>query len=152
ASLLLSMFREMLRIRIVEEKLVELHPEQEIRSPTHLYIGEEAIATGVCLNLMPTDYVYGTYRGHGIYLALGGDLNAFMAELYGREDGCARGRGGSMHMVAPERGLMGCSAIVGGTIPIATGSALAAKLSGSGSVAVSFFGDGAADEGVLYES
>jgi pyruvate dehydrogenase E1 component alpha subunit len=146
------MYTEMLRIRLVEEALASLYPQQEIRSPLHLYVGQEAIAVGVCLTLTPTDYVFGTYRGHGIYLAVGGDLGAMMAELYGREGGCARGRGGSMHLTAPERGLLGCSAIVGGTIPLAVGAALAAKLSNSGAVAAAFFGDGAIDEGVFYES
>jgi len=151
-ELLQEMYREMLRIRLVEERLASLYPAQEIRSPLHLYVGQEAVAVGVCLNLTPSDYKFGTYRGHGLYLAVGGDLNAMMAELYGREEGCARGRGGSMHMTAPDRGLLGCSAIVGGTVPLAVGTALAAKLSGSGRVAAVFFGDGAVDEGVFYES
>ncbi len=151
-ELLKTMFTEMLRVRLVEEKLASLYPEQEIRSPLHLYLGQEAIAVGVCLNLLPTDYKFGTYRGHGLYVASGGALGAMMAELYGREAGCARGRGGSMHMTAPERGLLGCSAIVGGTVPLAVGAALAASLSGSGRVAAAFFGDGAIDEGVFYES
>lgn len=151
-DLLRTMYTEMLRIRLAEEKLASLYPEQEMRSPLHLYLGEEAIAVGVCLNLLPTDQKFGTYRGHGLYLAAGGDLGAMMAELYGRAGGCARGRGGSMHLAAPERGLLGCSAIVAGTIPLAVGTALAAKLSGSGAVAATFFGDGAIDEGVFYES
>lgn len=151
-ELLQAMYREMLRIRLVEERLASLYPAQEIRSPLHLYVGQEAVAVGVCLNLTPSDYKFGTYRGHGLYLAAGGDLNAMMAELYGREEGCARGRGGSMHMTAPDRGLFGCSAIVGGTVPLAVGSALAATLSASGRVAAAFFGDGAVDEGVFYES
>jgi TPP-dependent pyruvate/acetoin dehydrogenase alpha subunit len=152
SDLLLSLYRQMVRIRLVEEKLIELHPEQEMRSPLHLYIGEEAIAVGVCANLARDDYTLGTYRGHGLYVARGGDLGAMMAELYGKADGCAGGRGGSMHMVDPENGLLGCSAIVGGTIPLAVGAALAGKMRDDGRVAAVFFGDGAADEGVFFES
>ncbi len=147
-----TLYRSMALIRLAEQKIAELYPEQEIRSPVHLYIGQEAIAAGVCLGVGKEAYLFGTYRGHGIYLARGGSLKAMFAELYGKEAGCCKGRGGSMHLAAPEVGLMGCSAIVGGTIPAAVGAALAARLRKTGHVAVAFFGDGAADEGTLHES
>jgi acetoin:2,6-dichlorophenolindophenol oxidoreductase subunit alpha len=147
-----AMYRTMVRIRKTEEKLVDLYPEQEIRCPTHLYIGQEAVAAGVCVNLRQDDRIFSTYRGHGHYLAKGGDLRALMAELYGKNTGCAKGKGGSMHLIQPEIGMMGTSAIVGGTIPLAVGTALASAMQGRDQASVSFFGDGAAEEGVLHES
>jgi TPP-dependent pyruvate/acetoin dehydrogenase alpha subunit len=118
----------------------------------HLSIGQEAVSAGVCCALHKTDRIYGTYRGHGIFIAKGGELRKMFAELYGKDTGCARGKGGSMHLVAPEVGLMGCSAIVASTIPVATGDALASQMQGRSRVVVSLFGDGAVDEGVFFES
>ena len=148
----LSLHQTMLRIRMVEEKIAELYPQQEMKCPCHLYIGQEAVAAGVCATLSGEDYLFGTYRGHGIYLAKGGDLKALMAELYGKETGATRGRGGSMQLVAPEVGFLCASAIVGGTIPIGVGAALAATFRGRGQVSVVVFGDGATEEGVFHES
>jgi pyruvate dehydrogenase E1 component alpha subunit len=147
------MYVTMLRIRRFEEKVAELvYPLKEIICPCHLYIGQEAVATGVCSALKKEDWVFSTHRSHGHYIAKGGDIKALMAELYGKETGCSRGRGGSMHLSSPEQGLAGSSAIVAGTIPLAVGAALAFSMQGRDSVAVAFFGDGAASEGVFYES
>ena len=142
----------MLYLRLFEEKIIALYPEQEMKTPVHLGIGQEAVATGCLSDLRPEDYVYSNHRGHLHYLAKGGDPFAFAAELYGREKGCARGRGGSMHLVDERVGLMGSTAIVSGGVPIATGAALGFKLQGKDSVAMVFMGDGAVDEGVVYES
>lgn len=147
------LYENMLRIRLFEERVAELLAnETEIKCPTHLYIGQEAVAVGVCANLRNDDYVFSTHRSHGHYLAKGGDLKALMAELYGKAAGCSKGRGGSMHLASPDVGLPGSSAIVAGTIPIAIGAAMAFKMQKKDSVSVVFFGDGAANEGVFYES
>jgi pyruvate dehydrogenase E1 component alpha subunit len=148
----IELYKAMLRIRLAEERVVSIYPTDKIQSPVHLSIGQEAIAAGVCLAMKPEDHIYGTYRGHGIYLAKGGSLDKMFAELYGKETGCAKGRGGSMHLVDASVGLMGCSAIVGSTIPVAVGDALAARMDGGKRVVVAFFGDGALDEGVFFES
>ena len=152
STILRTMYQTMLKIRNIEEKIAELYPEQEMRCPTHLYIGQEAIATGVCANLRREDYVLGTYRGHGIYLAKGGDMKAMLAELYGKKTGCAKGKGGSMHLVAPEVGFLGTSALVAGCIPLAVGAALGSVMQKDNRVAVVFFGDAATEEGVFHES
>jgi len=142
----------MLRIRIVEETIAALLEQNEIRCPTHLYTGQEAIAVGVCAALTKEDYILGGHRSHGHYLAKGGDLRALMAELYGKATGCSGGRGGSMHLVATEVGLLGTVPLVAATIPIAVGVALASQLRGDQKVSVSFFGDGATEEGHFHES
>lgn len=149
---LLSLFRTMLRIRLVEESLVEPILSGEIRCPCHLYSGEEAVATGLCAALTREDAVFGNHRSHGHYLAKGGSMDAMVAEIYGRETGCCRGRGGSMHLIDPENGVLGVVPIVAGTISLALGAALASSIRGDRRVAVTFFGDGATGEGVLYES
>ncbi|MBI5643078.1 MAG: thiamine pyrophosphate-dependent dehydrogenase E1 component subunit alpha [Deltaproteobacteria bacterium] len=151
-SELLSLYETMTRIRLVEEKVADLIKDKEIVCPCHLYIGQEAIATGVCAALTVKDYVYSTHRSHGHYLAKGGSVKGLMAEIYGKSTGCSRGNGGSMHLAAPHIGYPGSSAIVGGTIPLAVGTALSFYIDGSRNVSVSFFGDGAATEGVFYES
>ncbi|MBM3404043.1 MAG: thiamine pyrophosphate-dependent dehydrogenase E1 component subunit alpha [Bacteroidetes bacterium] len=151
-SFLGDLYRMMWLIRAAEEALVEPVITGEVRCPVHLYIGEEAIATGLCATLREPDYIFGNHRSHGHYLAKGGDLKAMMAEILGKETGCARGRGGSMHLIAPEKGIMGIVPIVAGTISLATGASLAASIRQDGRVTVSFFGDGATGEGVLYES
>jgi len=152
ASILKNMYITMARIRKVDEKIADFVAQKKIICPCHLYIGQEAVATGVCANLKKQDYVYSTHRSHGHYIAKGGDIKAMMAEIFGKETGCSRGNGGSMHLVAPELGFPGSSAIVAGTIPIAVGTALAFSIQGSENVSVAFFGDGAATEGVFYES
>ena len=149
---LVSLYKTMLKIRICEESLVEPILKGEIKTPCHLYTGEEAIATGVCAALEKDDYVFGNHRSHGHYLAKGGDVKKLIAEIYCKETGCSKGRGGSMHVIAPEVGFLGAAPIVAGTISLAVGAALASKIRGESRVTVSFFGDGAAGEGVLYES
>lgn len=146
------LYRTMLRIRRVEERVAEIYPSDKIQSPVHLSIGQEAVAAGVCLAMDPVDRIFATYRSHGVYIAKGGSLEKMFAELYAKEAGCARGRGGSMHLIAPEVGLVAASAIVGSTIPVAVGDALAARRLGERRVSVAFFGDGAVEEGVFFES
>jgi len=141
----------MLTIRQTEERLAEALLDGEIRCPVHLYTGQEAVAAGVCAHLNRDDYVFGTHRSHGHYLAQGGDLNGMIAEIYGRTTGCAKGRGGSMHVVDPDLHIY-ATPIIGATIPNAVGAALAATRKQNGSVAVAFFGDGAVDEGRFHES
>ncbi len=147
-----ALYMTMLRIRKFEEKVAELILQKEIKCPTHLYIGQEAVATGVCANLRRADYVLSNHRNHGHYIAKGGDMKALMAEMYGKATGCSRGRGGSMHLASPEQGLPGSAAIVAGTIPLAVGAALAFSMQKKNNVSVAFFGDGAVGEGVFYES
>ncbi|MGA2267010.1 MAG: thiamine pyrophosphate-dependent dehydrogenase E1 component subunit alpha [Bryobacteraceae bacterium] len=142
----------MLRIRLVEERIAEIYAEQQMRCPVHLCIGQEAVAVGVCSALTPRDYVFGGHRSHGHYLAKGGNLKAMIAELYGRAPGCASGKGGSMHLIDLACGFMGATPIVGSTIAIATGAALAAAMRGEDRVTVPFFGEGATEEGAFYES
>ena len=142
----------MLKIRIFEEKVAEIAANKEIQDPVHLYVGQEAIAASICINLNNDDYVFSTHRSHGLYIAKGGNIDKLMAEIYCRETGCSRGRGGSMHIIDREAGFMLSSPIVGGSIPIAVGAALAAKKKGKAQVSAAFFGDGATDEGVFYES
>jgi len=149
---LVNLYRIMLRIRICEESLVEPILNREILCPCHLYSGEEAIAAGIGVLLDERDYVFSNHRAHGHYLAKGGSLNAMVAEVYGRESGCSRGRGGSMHLIDPEVGMLGSAPIVSGTISLGLGSALASLIRGDDRVTVVFFGDGATGEGVLYES
>lgn len=149
---LLDCYQSMLRIRLFEERVADLVESGEIKTPCHLYIGQEAIAVGVCMALKHDDYVWGGHRSHGHYLAKGGDLRAMMAEIYGKLTGCSEGRGGSMHVIAPEVGIMGTVPLVAATIPLAAGAGLAAKLRGSRQVSVAFFGDGATEEGHFHES
>jgi pyruvate dehydrogenase E1 component alpha subunit len=144
--------RSMLRIRLVEESIANKYSEQKMRCPTHLSIGQEAIAVGVCSNLTNEDQVLSTHRAHAHYLAKGGCLNSMMAEIYGKVTGCSKGMGGSMHLIDKSVGFMGSTAIVGNTIPVAVGSALAMKIKNKRSLSCVFFGDGATEEGVFYES
>jgi len=149
---LVNLYKLMLRLRLFEEKIVSVYCDQDMKTPVHLYIGEEAVAAGVCANLHKEDYVFSTHRSHGHYLAKGGDMKSLMAELYGRTTGCSKGKGGSMHVVDPEVGVCGSTAIVGGNIPLSVGAALASAMQKKRHVAVSFFGDGAVDEGTFHES
>ncbi len=141
----------MVRIRLCEESLVQPILDDKIICPCHLYSGQEAIAAGICASLNESDYVFGTHRSHGHFLAKGGSMRELVAEIYGAETGCARGRGGSMHLIDPDKGILGAAPIVAGTISLALGAALAASIRKEDRVAVSFFGDGASGEGVLYE-
>ncbi|UCD87639.1 MAG: thiamine pyrophosphate-dependent dehydrogenase E1 component subunit alpha [Desulfobacterales bacterium] len=149
---LIKLYKLMLAIRRFEEKIVRVYCDQDMKTPVHLYIGQEAIAAGVCANLRKEDYVFSTHRSHGHYLAKGGDMKRLMAELYGRKTGCSRGKGGSMHVVDPEVGVCGSTAIVGGNIPLSVGAALSSVMQKRKQVAVSFFGDGAVEEGAFHES
>jgi TPP-dependent pyruvate/acetoin dehydrogenase alpha subunit len=145
-------YRSCYRIRRVEEEIARVYPLDLIKSPVHLSIGQESVSVAVCEALRPDDVVFGTYRGHAMYLAKGGDLRQMIAELYGKATGCARGKGGSMHLIDPEAGVMGASAVVGTTIANAVGYAYALKYRGSNQIVISFFGDGATEEGVFHES
>lgn len=151
-SLYEELFYKALRIRLVEERIIELYPCDKIQSPVHLSIGQEAVAVGTCQSLKPTDLLFCSYRSHAFYLAKGGNLREMFAELYGKATGCGRGKAGSMHLASPEMGLMGASAVVASTIPHAVGAALAAIRLNRDQVIVAAFGDGATEEGVYHES
>lgn len=146
------LYRSMYLIRRVEEEIIRLYPSDKIKSPVHLSIGQEAVSAAVCDHLERRDYVFGTYRGHAAYLAKGGDVPRMLAELYGKVDGCARGKAGSMHLVDTEVGVMGTSAIVATGISNAVGAALALRMRRSPAIVACFFGEGAADEGAFHES
>ena len=147
----LQLYRTMLVIRMAEERLAKSHQRGLIHGACHTYVGEEAIATGVCAHLHEADAVFSTHRGHGHALAKGMEPRQLMAELYGRETGCSRGRGGSMHLFAPEIGMMGTSGIVGPCILQATGAGYSSLIMKTGNVGVAFFGDGAANNGAFHE-
>ena len=152
AERLLALFRTMVKIRRVEEKIVELYPSQQMRCPVHLSIGQEAAAAGVCSELRPEDWVMSSHRSHGHYVARGGDLKAMLAELYGKATGCCGGKGGSMHFIDQQAGFLGATPIVGSTIAIATGAAFGSQLKGEKRVVVAFFGEAATEEGVFHEA
>lgn len=145
-------YRSLYRVRRVEEEVAKVYPADKIKSPVHLSIGQEAISVAVCEALEPRDVVFGTYRGHALYLAKGGDLKQMVAELYGKATGCTKGKGGSMHLIDTRAAVMGTSAVVGTTIANAVGYAYAMKLKRQKTVTVAFFGDGATEEGVFHES
>src|SRR5262252_1271798 len=147
-----QLYLSLYRIRRVEQEVARVYPTDCIKSPVHLSIGQEAVSVGVCRALQPQDVVFGTYRGHALYLAKGGDLRAMIAELYGKATGCAKGKGGSMHLIDVAAGVFGASAVVGTTIPHAVGYAYALRLRREDRVVLCVFGDGAVDEGVFYES
>ena len=151
-ELIPRLYRTLFRIRRVEEEVARIYPTDKIKSPVHLSIGQEAVAVGVCDPMRKDDVLFGTYRDHATYLAKGGDLRKMMAELYGKATGCAKGKGGSMHLIDLEVNSMGASAIVGTTIPHAVGFSYALRLAKSDRLVVSMFGDGAVDEGAFHES
>lgn len=148
----IELYRQMLRIRHFEEKVRELAMANVLPGFFHLYVGEEAIAVGVCSVLNREDYITSTHRGHGHLLAKGGDMNRAMAELFAKVSGYNKARGGSLHIFAPEVGMLGANGIVGAGIPIATGAAFAAKYRNDGRVSVAFFGDGASSQGTFHEA
>lgn len=152
AEILKRLYYQMLRIRMVEEKICELYAEQEMRCPVHFCIGQEAVAAGVCAHLSKDDYVLSGHRSHGHYLAKGGSLKAMLAELYGKATGCCRGKGGSMHLVDLDAGFLAATPIVGSTVPIGVGAALGSVMQGKPHISVVFFGDAVVEEGVLCES
>jgi pyruvate dehydrogenase E1 component alpha subunit len=149
---LLDLYGRLLRIRLVEERLGQVQSEGELPGPVHLYIGQEAVAVGVCAHLGDDDWITSTHRGHGHFLAKSRETRRLVAEVYGRATGVCGGKGGSMHVADVAKGILGANGIVGGGIGLATGAALTAKTRGAGKVAVCFFGDGAANQGVLLES
>jgi len=151
-ELALAMLRDMVRIRRFEERCADLYGQQKIRGFLHLYIGEEAVAAGAMRALVPEDAIVATYREHGHALVRGVTANAIMAEMYGKREGCSRGRGGSMHIFDAARRFYGGNAIVGGGLPLAVGLALADKLQGRARVTAAFFGEGAVAEGAFHES
>jgi acetoin:2,6-dichlorophenolindophenol oxidoreductase subunit alpha len=147
----LHAYRQMVKIRLFEERVNELYRSAKMPGLAHLYIGEEAVAVGICEALRQDDYITSTHRGHGHCLAKGAAVDRMFAELLGKEPGYCRGKGGSMHIADHENGNLGANAIVGGSTGIATGSAMSAKMRGTDQVAVCFFGEGALGQGVLYE-
>lgn len=147
-----SLLDKMVRIRAIELEIAKRYHEGKMRTPVHLSVGQEAVAVGVCAALNPGDQVVSTHRGHAHYLAMGGSLDALIAELYGKGTGCSGGYGGSMHLVDRSVGFMGSTSIVGGTIPIGVGLAFAKKLRKEPGVVVIFHGDAAVEEGVWHES
>jgi len=147
-----ELLRQMKRIRLTEETIAKRYSELKMRCPTHLCIGQEAVAAGVGLALRCDDFVVSTHRAHGHYLGKGGSLNKMIAELYGKATGCAAGKGGSMHLIDRSVGFMGSTAIVGGTIPVGVGLGLSIKLQEKDQVSCVFLGDAAVEEGVFYES
>lgn len=149
---MLGLYRDMLRIRRVEEQIGADAKAGNIPGAVHLYIGQEAVGVGFCAQLVDADWIASTHRGHGHYLAKGGDSKLLMAEIYGRETGICKGHGGSMHVADFSKGIIGANGIVGAGISITTGAAWAAQLDGKGAVGVAFFGDGAANQGVLGEA
>ena len=147
-----AMYLDMLRIRLIEEGIANLYPEQEMRCPVHLCIGQEAIPVGVCSTLKNEDIVMGNHRSHGHYLAKGGDLKSMMAEIYSKATGCSKGKGGSMHLIDLSVNFLGTTPIVASIIPIAVGTAFAAYLKNEKRVTAIFLGRAATEEGVFAES
>lgn len=147
-----SLFYQMLRIRMVEERIAKEYPKGQIRCPVHLCIGQEAVAAGVCANLKKRDKALSGHRSHGHYLAKGGSLKAMIAEIYGKETGCSSGRGGSQHLIDLSVNFLGATPIVGETIPIAVGAAFADNYKNKKNITAVFFGDGAMEEGTTHES
>lgn len=149
---MISMYQTMVRIRRFEERVMDMYARQLIPGLAHLYIGEEAVATGVCAALNTDDYITSTHRGHGHCIAKGGELKYMMAELFGKVTGYCRGKGGSMHIANLNLGILGANGIVAAGMPIACGAALAIKMRKGTQVVVSFFGDGACNQGAFHES
>lgn len=147
-----NLFYQSLRIRMTEEKIIELYPSDLIQSPVHLSIGQEAVAVGICANLNIDDWIFINYRGHAFYLAKGGPMPEFFAELMGKKTGLSKGKAGSMHLASPQHGIMGASAVVASTISHAVGAALVSKIKSEKRIFVANFGDGALEQGVLHES
>lgn len=151
-ALSVELFRELLRIRRIEEEIGEKYREQKMRCPVHLSIGQEAVAVGVCKRFSREDYLVSSHRAHAHYLAKGGDLKRMLAEIYGKATGCCKGRGGSMHLIDLSVGMMGSTPILGGSIPIGAGIALASKMRQEGRTTLIFFGEAATEEGAWAES
>ena len=149
---MIGMYANMKRIRMFEEQVAELFAAGKIPGFVHLYVGEEAVATGVCANLREDDYITSTHRGHGHLISKGGDIKLMMAELLGKKTGYCKGKGGSMHIADLDLGILGANGIVGGGPPLASGAALASQYQGKDLVTACFFGDGAANQGTTHEA
>ena len=147
-----KLYKKLYLIRRVEERIQELYFDDEMKTPMHMSMGGEAISVGVCEALGRKNQVFGSYRTHALYLSKTEETDRFFAEMYGKETGTAKGLAGSMHLASPEAGMIMTSAVVATTIPVAVGAALAAVYLKSGNIIASFFGDGATDEGVFWES
>jgi len=151
-DLKIDLYKKVYLIRKAEEMIKQHYFEDEMKTPMHMSLGEEAIAAGVCEALKPTDQIMGTFRSHAIYLAKTGETDKFFAELYGKVTGMGKGKSGSMHLSAPDYGFIGASSIVASSIPVAVGAAFANQQGKNGKISVAFFGDGAVEEGVFWES
>ena len=147
----IDLYKKMIEIRLFEEKIQDLYARGLVPGSVHLYIGQEAVAAGVCAHLRKEDYITSTHRGHGHLIAKGADLKFMMAELFGRKTGYCKGKGGSMHIADFDLGILGSNGIAGGGIPIAVGAGLSSKMRGTDQVAVCFFGDGASNNGTFHE-
>jgi 2-oxoisovalerate dehydrogenase E1 component len=147
-----SLYSTMVKIRRFDEKVAELFQQGIVKGTAHSYVGQEAVAAGACANLREDDYIVSNHRGHGHTIAKGARMDRMMAELMGREDGYCRGLGGSMHIAALDLNILGCNGIVAAGVPIGAGAALAAKIQGTDRVALTFFGDGGANQGVVHEA
>ena len=148
----IQLFEMMLKIRLVEEEIVKRYSSSQMRCPTHLSIGQEAVPAALGLNVNDRDYAISTHRGHGHYIGKGGNIRSMIAEIYGKSTGCSKGRGGSMHLIDRKVGFMGTSAIVGNSIPVGVGFGLSSKIKKTDQISCVFFGDGATEEGAYYES
>ena len=151
-TLVERLYEELLKIRLIEEEISYRYSEEKMRCPTHIAIGQEAAAVGVCASLNKNDYAVSGHRAHHHYIAKGGNIKKLVAEIYGKETGCSGGKGGSMHLVDTDVGFMGSTAIVAGTIPVGVGLSFSQKLKHSENITCIFFGDAAIEEGVFYES
>ena len=151
-ALVESLYEELLKIRLIEEEISYRYSEEKMRCPTHIAIGQEAAAVGVCASLNKNDYAVSGHRAHHHYIAKGGNIKKLVAEIYGKETGCSGGKGGSMHLIDTNVGFMGSTAIVAGTIPVGVGLSFSQKLKHSENITCIFFGDAAIEEGVFYES
>jgi len=149
---LINLYRSSIRIRLVEEAIAEKYSEKNMRCPTHLSIGQEAVSAAYGLNVLENDFAISTHRAHAHYLAKGGSLNAMIAEIYGKSSGCSKGKGGSMHLIDRSVNFMGSSAIVGNSIPVGVGIGLSIKLNKTQQISTVFLGDGSTEEGVFFES
>src|SRR3989344_2720 len=148
----LGAYKRMLSIRIAEEEIAKFYLENKVMSFVHFYVGQEAVAVGVCDALSKEDRAMGNHRSHGHYLAKGGDLKRMICELFGKAEGCCHGKGGSMHMIDKSVNFIGSTPILGSVVPLANGSAFEQKYSKKKSVTAVFFGDGAFEEGIVYET
>jgi pyruvate dehydrogenase E1 component alpha subunit len=151
-EILIRLYTMMVKIRLFEERIIDLYARGLVPGLAHLYIGEEAIATGACAGLRQEDFITSTHRGHGHVIAKGTDIKAMMAELFGKKTGCCKGKGGSMHIADMEIGILGANGIAGGGLPIAVGSGMSARWRGTDQVTVCFFGDDASNNGTFHES